>query len=145
MKDLRNKELTLIVTGKMTAELEDKLAEVLQMFLDRDKDKYNFIGAESDDKEYSILSLESHKIDKLQSLMQNFEIPYTLKNVTQQVLIGDFDEDIKLVYEDSEYNKIFIHDFQKDNLTIDDILDKINKFGSQSLTDLDKQILSQNF
>ena len=46
------------------------------------------------------------------------------------------------------YGQISIEDedfqnFLKENLDIDTILDKINEVGIESLTDLDKQILSK--
>ena len=122
----------------------------------------NLTESESD-KIYNSLSRENKKkISDLNEGVLNNDIFDKFGHMTSYMIcnkeVVDFIVDLfhenKVKYKVEDITKLFLYgqvkiedkDFQnflKENLDIDTILDKINEIGINSLTDLDKQILSK--
>jgi hypothetical protein len=122
----------------------------------------NLTESESD-KIYNSLSRENKKkISDLNEGVLNNDIFDEFGHMTSYMIcdkqVVDFIVDLfhvnKVKYKVEDITKLFLYgqvkiedkDFQnflKENLDIDTILDKINEVGINSLTDLDKEILSK--
>jgi hypothetical protein len=90
--------------------------------------------------------LDNYDIIDLENLYRNLSIDFKIEDITKNVLLS---EDIKTLYLNEngfdmskEINKL-IKEFYKQNVTTDDILDKINLKGITSITKLDKLILKE--
>jgi hypothetical protein len=64
-------------------------------------------------------------------------IEFSYEDITDDVFFN------QIKFEDEDFNKN-IDEFIKENITVDHILDKINQFGIESLTDTDKMKLENN-
>jgi hypothetical protein len=71
-------------------------------------------------------------IDFIVNLFNENAVSYKVEDITKLFLYGQVE------IEDKDFQN-----FLKENLDIDTILDKINEIGINSLTDLDKKILSK--
>jgi hypothetical protein len=74
---------------------------------------------------------------RLVLFLRQKEIEFQYEEITDDVLNGDIHFKGTLFESDVE-------DFIKDNLTVDHVLDKINKFGIESLTEFDRNILESH-
>jgi hypothetical protein len=80
------------------------------------------------------MSLEDSKIERITTVFVKYFI-INRTDVTEKVMNGE----IQLEY--PEVDKKFFEQFRLDNTTLDDVLDKINKFGIESLDHIDRTIL----
>lgn len=80
----------------------------------------------------SYMICDKEVIDFIVNLFHENKVKYKVEDITKLFLYGQ----VKI--EDKEFQN-----FLKENLDIDTILDKINEIGINSLTDLDKEILSK--
>jgi len=71
-------------------------------------------------------------VDFIVNVFHENKVKYKVEDITKLFLYGQ----VKI--EDKDFQN-----FLKENLDIDTILDKINEIGINSLTDLDKEILSK--
>lgn len=101
----------------------------------------NICVGNTDMKEVIITDMGPDQFISLINYIKNIGIPVSNYDITKMILSGLFDDNVFSVVNDSEENKIFIENFISDNLTIDDVLDKINKSGIDSLTDFEKKVL----
>ena len=90
--------------------------------------------------------LDNYDIIDLENLYRNLSIDFKIEDITKDVLLS---EDIKTLYLNEngfdmskEINKL-VNKFYKENVTTDDILDKINIKGIKSITKVDKLILKE--
>jgi hypothetical protein len=74
---------------------------------------------------------------RLVLFLRQKEIEFQYEEITDDVLNGDIHFKGTLFESDVE-------DFIKENLTVDHVLDKINKFGIESLTEFDRNILESH-
>jgi len=65
------------------------------------------------------------------------QIEFEYEDISDEILIG------KTLFKDLDFQND-IEDFIKENITIDCILDKINQFGIDCLSDFDKNFLEQH-
>lgn len=72
-------------------------------------------------------------LDLLKSIFYKYEVIFSVQDITKLFLYGQVDVD-----------DVDFQNYLEDNLDIDIILDKINEVGIDSLSDLDKDILSGN-
>ena len=72
-------------------------------------------------------------LDLLKSIFYKYEVTFSVQDITKLFLYGQVDVD-----------DIDFQNYLEKNLDIDTILDKINEVGIDSLSDLDKDILSGN-
>ena len=87
-----------------------------------------FIDVIEDDGTVSYVACNDYNLDLILSLFKKHSIFYELEDVTIPFLRGQIDVDK-------------IYDYLAENLTIDDVLDKITEMGINSLSDLDRKIL----
>lgn len=80
----------------------------------------------------SYLICDEKSLDFIVSLLYKYEVKFKLKDITKIFLYG------QVTVDDVDFQN-----FLKESLDIDTILDKINEVGIESLTDLDKEILSK--
>lgn len=80
----------------------------------------------------SYMICDKEVIDFIVDIFCENEVKYKVEDITKLFLYGQ----VKI--EDNDFQN-----FLKENLDIDTILDKINEVGINSLTDLDKEILSK--
>lgn len=73
-------------------------------------------------------------IEKALYLYNKYNVELTIQDISDNAIMGE----VKV--NDDEFNLI-LNDWLADNLTVNDVLDKINKFGIKSLTELDKKVL----
>jgi len=73
---------------------------------------------------------------KIMIFLRQKEIKFTYEDISSKVFLN------QITFDDEAFNKE-IQKFIEENITIDDILDKINLLGINSLTNIDKKILSQ--
>lgn len=79
----------------------------------------------------------------LEDSVKRLGINYKMEEVSEEILNYDFLDSRCKKYENlwTEENEWFFEEYLKLYLTPDNILDKINKFGIDSLTDMEKEIL----
>ena len=80
----------------------------------------------------SYMICDKEVVDFIVNLFHKNKVNYKVEDITKLFLYGQ----VKI--EDKDFQN-----FLKENLDIDTILDKINEIGINSLTDLDKEILSK--
>ena len=80
----------------------------------------------------SYMICDKEVVDFIVNLFHKNKVKYKVEDITKLFLYGQ----VKI--EDKDFQN-----FLKENLDIDTILDKINEIGINSLTDLDKEILSK--
>ena len=80
----------------------------------------------------SYLICDEKCLNFIVSLLYKYEVKFKLKDITKIFLYG------QVTVDDVDFQN-----FLKESLDIDTILDKINEVGIESLTDLDKEILSK--
>lgn len=86
--------------------------------------------------------MEEHTVKELCKEYVKHGVSFNFTDITKEVKFHDTyffpkeEREAKLV--------TLIHEFINENICVDDVLDKISELGSDSLTDLDKQILNNN-
>ena len=91
-----------------------------------------FIGFGKNETMFIIL--EDSRFDTVSAVFKKYFF-LSIADVTDDVMNG------KILIEYPEVDKELFEDFRLDNTTLDDVLDKINKLGIESLDYIDKMIL----
>ncbi len=144
-------KLIKVEVKKTFDEFKDLLSDLRESsnsqfdMLDALIDNIKNVGFIDDDNMISFFCTSTDfNLKRLSVLFTELSINFTSKDLTDKVLLCD---NIKTSYLDDdgldmtdEINK-FINDFYVDNITIDDILDKINIKGIESINEVDKGIL----
>jgi hypothetical protein len=113
------------IYNNLSRENKKKISELNEVILNNDVfDEFGHMT--------SYMVCEKDVIDFIVDLFHENEVKYKIEDITKLFLYGQ----VKI--EDKDFQ-----DFLKENLDIDTILDKINEIGIESLSDLDKQILSK--
>jgi hypothetical protein len=109
-------------------------------------DKIRFVEYVKSNFNCMFCIVNDYDIDDLSKLYNTLSVKFKMEDITRKVLLGD---DINTSYlsergfdVSKEINNL-IKDFYKENVTSDDILDKINLKGIKSITKIDKLILSE--
>ena len=78
-------------------------------------------------------------LDFIKSMCEKYEVKYKITDITDQYIYSSsaFEEFLNK-YSDKKKD---IENYILYNTSVDDILDKINKFGIDSITEIDKKIL----
>jgi hypothetical protein len=84
--------------------------------------------------ETMFMSMEDYRFNIISAVFKKYFV-LSIADVTDDVMNG------KILIEYPEVNKELFEEFRLDNTTLDDVLDKINKFGIESLDYIDKMIL----
>jgi hypothetical protein len=86
--------------------------------------------------------LEKEKVSQLENLFRTYDVLIESKDLTEEILSCSFqDPEFLDVFEDDFYSKV-LRNFVLQNLDQDRILDKISKYGINSLTKIEKRILN---
>jgi len=127
------------VDTNLTKKQSDKIVESLTPIeLERlDSYKLKAYDIEIDGKLSSFVITSRSIFTRLIIFLRQKEIEFDYKEITDDVLIGDIQFKGTLFEND-------VDDFIRENLTVDHILDKINKFGIDSLTEYDKRFLESH-
>lgn len=75
-------------------------------------------------------------ITKAMHLFRKNGVPFKLKDISENALMGEINVN------DVEFKGQLNH-WLMENLSVDDVLDKINKHGIESLTDIDRFVLNK--
>lgn len=113
------------IYNSLSRENKKKISELNDIVLNNDViDEFGHIT--------SYMVCDKDVIDFIVNLFNENSVNYKVEDITKLFLYGQ----VKI--EDKDFQN-----FLKENLDIDTILDKINEIGINSLTDLDKKILSK--
>jgi hypothetical protein len=113
------------IYNSLSRENKKKISELNDIVLNNDViDEFGHIT--------SYMVCDKDVIDFIVNLFNENAVNYKVEDITKLFLYGQ----VKI--EDKDFQN-----FLKENLDIDTILDKINEIGINSLTDLDKKILSK--
>lgn len=109
-------------------------------------DKIRFVEYVKDNFNCMFCIVNDYDIDDLSKLYDTLSVKFKMEDLTKKVILCD---DINTSYlsergfdVSKEINNL-IKDFYKENVTVDDILDKINIKGIKSITKVDKLILKE--
>lgn len=102
--------------------------------LDIEDGKY--IGFTEDNKIF--VRLLDYKFTNFCNLLYKYNIDFDFCDVTDSVIKGDIQKKYPVVENLTPY---LFEDFRYDNTSIDNILDKINERGIESIDEIDKNIL----
>jgi hypothetical protein len=127
---------------KILTDLTEKKDEYLKSNLTREEEKIIFRYFEDGNISYdlvgedgiitSYLMCSEEVLDYTISLFYKYEVKFVISDITNDFLIG------KVNINDKDFQNYLL-----ENLDIDTILDKINEFGIESLTEVDKSILNK--
>ena len=84
------------------------------------------------------IRLPDFQVEKILSVFTKHNFDFKITDVSDKVISGDIQ---KKYPEVEELTPLIFEDFRLDNATVDDILDKINEKGIDSLDNIDKKIL----
>lgn len=136
-----------ITTNHTNDDIDDLLYSLSEGEIHKIKiiyDKIRFVEYVDNNFNCMFCIVNDYNIDDLSNLYKNLSVKFKMKDLTKSVLLGD---DINTSYlsergfdVSKEINEL-IKEFYKENVTADDILDKINIKGIKSITKLDKLIL----
>jgi hypothetical protein len=86
--------------------------------------------------------LEKEKVSQLENLFRIYDVLIDSKDLTEEVLSCSFqDPEFLEIFEDTTYSKL-LRNFVIQNLDPNRILEKISKYGINSITKIEKKILS---
>jgi hypothetical protein len=109
-------------------------------------DKIRFVEYVDNNFNCMFCIVNDYDIDDLSNLYKTLSVKFKMEDLTKNVLLGD---DIKISYLSERGFDVsididnLIKEFYKENVTADDILDKINLKGIKSITKIDKLILKE--
>jgi len=102
-----------------------------------DEKDQEYIGfTDSDDL---FVRLDEYKVKKIEAIFKKYFI-FCKTDVTDKVISGEMQ---KLYPEVERFTPKLFENFRLDNTTIDDVLDKINEKGIDSLDEIDKKVLNK--
>jgi hypothetical protein len=104
-------------------------AEIAQILVEEDA---KYLGFTKDKAIFA--TLEDVKLERLSDVMNKYFI-ISKTDVTEQVIRGEIQAEYP------EVEKELFENFRLENTTIDNVLDKINRLGIESLDYIDKAIL----
>lgn len=101
-----------------------------------DKDENKYIGFA--DNEDMFVRLPYYKVKLISDIFSKYGFEFDVLDVTDSVIKGITQKEYPEVEALTPY---LFEDFRYENTTIDDVLDKINEMGMNSLDEIDKTIL----
>lgn len=99
----------------------------------------NFIGFSGGN--ILFVNLSETELKLFLYILEKNDIDFTLKDVSWEVIRGDIQREHPEV---ENLSPGIFTDFRYNNTSVDDILDKINERGIESIDDIDKYILNAN-
>jgi len=138
-----------VTTNHTNEDIDDILYTLSESEIHKIKiiyDKIRFVEYVKDNFNCMFCIVNDYDIDDLSKLYDTLSVKFKMEDLTKKVILCD---DINTSYlsergfdVSKEINNL-IKDFYKENVTADDILDKINLKGIKSITKIDKLILSE--
>lgn len=115
-------------------DLDNPFYKELSSCLDKEDQKY--IGFNKNEDMF--IRLLDYKVDKVCFVLEKHGFFFTKEDLTMSVIKGEAQ---KKYPEVSKLTPYLFEDFRLENTSIDDILDKINEKGIESLDEIDNSIL----
>ena len=138
-----------ITTSHTNEDIDDILYTLSESEIHKIKtiyDKIRFVEYVKDNFNCMFCIVNDYDIDDLSKLYNTLSVKFKMEDITKKVILCD---DVNTSYlsdggfDVSKEIDNLIKDFYKDNVTTDDILDKINLKGIKSITKVDKLILKE--
>lgn len=138
-----------ITTNHTNDDIDDILYSLSESEIHKIKiiyDKIRFVEYVDNNFNCMFCVVNDYDIDDLSNLYKTLSVKFKMEDLTKSVLLGD---DIKISYLSERGFDVsididnLIKEFYKENVTADDILDKINLKGIKSITKVDKLILKE--
>jgi len=127
------------IDTELTKEQSDKIVNSLSILEIERLESYNLkaFDIEVNGRVSSYIITDRYVLSRIIIFLRQKNIEFKYEDISEDVLIGyiSFKE---TSFEDE------VEEFIINNITLDNILDKINKFGIESLTVKDKMILESN-
>jgi hypothetical protein len=124
------------IDTELTKEQSDKIVNSLSILEIERLESYNLkaFDIEVNGRVSSYIITDRYVLSRIIIFLRQKNIEFKYEDISEDVLIGyiSFKE---TSFEDE------VEEFIINNITLDNILDKINKFGIESLTDTDKKCL----
>lgn len=121
-----------------TQEEERELMENCDVVFQREV--FNFIKSityEEIDEVTTVMIMNNTQYNRFLNFSETTGIKYRIEDVTDKVILGELDL--------GQYiTNVIVNPYLQNNLTVDEVLDKINVKGIDSLSDIDNEIL-KNF
>lgn len=132
-----NKKLfkIVILEPKLVNDLPERMEDMQNCFFESNDDTTAFLFDTGDDL-----------LNSVKDYMEKNNMDITIEDISEKVLLG--------LTKDEKFDEVFIsaltafgnplerlNHWKKANLDVNDILDKINLYGIESLNEIDKQIL----
>jgi len=121
------KEREELLTSNFSREEEEKIFN----YFESGNISHDIIGEDGFISVYYLCNEEA--LDYIKYLFYKYEVKFEMDDITNDFLVSKVD-----------INDSHFQDYLLENLDINTILDKINKFGIDSLNDLDKRVLNGN-
>ncbi len=140
---MKNNSVTMMKMNVLSESQDKILDEVVLPKMGEifDESDEKFIAVEEiDGVDVMFFFVEQHKVDTLEELMNEHGLIEFSKEVSEEVLLTDFDSDMLKMMQSEEFKSIF-DSFIVKNLKSDMVLDKILLKGVESLSDIDKDVL----
>lgn len=127
------------IDTNLTKEQCEKIAQSLSPIEVERLERYDLkaYDIEIDGKVSSFIITDRYVITRIILFLRQKNIDFEYQDVSDSVLTGDIVFN-HTIFEDD------VNEFIKNNITVDHILDKINKFGIESLTENDKICLEKH-
>ena len=124
------------IDTELTKEQSDKIVNSLSILEIERLESYNLkaFDTEVNGRVSSYIITDRYVLTRIIIFLRNRNINFSYENITNKVLFNE------VIFEDDDFIKE-IDDFIKQNITLNDILDKINYLGVDSLTEIDKKNL----
>ena len=124
------------IDTKLTKEQSEKIVDSLSSLETKRLESFNLkaFDTEVNGRVSSYIITDRYVLSRIIIFLRQKNIEFKYEDISEDVLIGyiSFKE---TSFEDE------VEEFIINNITLDNILDKINKFGIESLTDTDKKCL----
>jgi hypothetical protein len=124
------------IDTELTKEQSDKIVNSLSILEIERLESYNLkaFDTEVNGRVSSYIITDRYVLTRIIIFLRNRNINFSYENITNKVLFNE------VIFEDDDFIKE-IDDFIKQNITLNDILDKISYLGVDSLTEIDKKNL----
>ena len=124
------------IDTKLTKEQSEKIVDSLSILEIERLESYKLkaFDIEVNSRVSSYIITDRYILSRIIIFLRSRKINFSYENITNKVFFNEVN------FEDDNFTKE-IEDFIKKNITLDDILDKINYLGVDSLTEIDKKKL----
>ena len=124
------------IDTELTKEQSDKIVNSLSILEIERLESYNLkaFDIEVNGRVSSYIITDRYVLTRIIIFLRSRRINFSYENITNKVFFNEVN------FEDDNFTKE-IEDFIKQNITLDDILDKISYLGVDSLTEIDKKKL----